>query len=289
MHFFNSTILLSHLVSANTEQSRFGILTTLDPKRMPSFTDDTAIPWHSGELEIQRKLKVPTQEYNPTSPGLPAPYGYRVAASPLLALGTLDDEGQPWTTIWGGTRGFARPIAEDVLGVRTGVDLGDPVLRTLWEGDVRKDAIVKPEDGQEGRVFAGLSIDLKTRDRVKLAGRFVAGAVTEVTEAGAGEVQLALGVEESLGNCPKYLNKRDIMAKSPEPGPVERGLPLSGRALEVVRGADLFFLSSTNGETMDTNHRGGSKGFVRVERNDQGAVDLIYPECEYHIPLNAAR
>lgn len=225
-------------------------------------------------------LKVPTQTYNPTSPGLPGPNGYRVAASPLLAVGTLDDNGWPWTTIWGGVRGFARPVAQDVLGVRTTVDLGDPVLRALWGEEIQKDAVVKPEDGEEGRLFSGLAIDLMSRDRMKLAGRFVAGAVTEVDGRGAGEVQMALGVEESLGNCPKYLNKREVIARAPEPGDVEKGLPLSQRALEVVRGADLFFLSSTNGETMDTNHRGGSRGFVRVGRNDDGVVELVYPECK---------
>lgn len=67
---------------------------------MPARTID----WHEGELAVHKLLKVPTRP-NPTSAGLPASYGYRIAAAPLLALGTLDNEGRPWTTLWGGSAG----------------------------------------------------------------------------------------------------------------------------------------------------------------------------------------
>ncbi|KAF3359737.1 hypothetical protein VdG1_01935 [Verticillium dahliae VDG1] len=103
-------------------------------------------------------------------------------------------------------------------------------------------------------------------------GRLVAGAVAQ------GEVQMAVRVEGSLGNCPKYLNGRALVARTPEVEGVEDGFPLSARARRVVDQADLFFLSSGHGTGMDTNHRGGSKGFVRIGRNDEGAVELIYPE-----------
>ncbi|GJC91036.1 hypothetical protein ColLi_13874 [Colletotrichum liriopes] len=100
----------------------------------------------------------------------------------------------------------------------------------------------------------------------------VAGAVN------GGEVQIAVKVEESLGNCPKYLNKKDVTARdSIEKGRVEKGLPLGEGALEVVRRADMVFLTSGYEGSMDTNHRGGSRGFVRVARNDAGGVDIIYP------------
>ncbi|KAH6696810.1 hypothetical protein F5X68DRAFT_126266 [Plectosphaerella plurivora] len=246
---------------------------------MPSRIDlGTEVPWHQGELEMHRKLEVPTQLHNPTYPGLPPSYGSRVTESPILAVGTLDDQGQPWTTLWGGERGFARPIAQGVVGVRTGVDLGDPVLAALFDNKIEKDVVARPEDPELGRVFAALSIDLESRDRVKLAGRFVAGAVTETFEEGGGEVQMALAVTESLGNCPKYLNKRPVEPRTPKPGTVETGLPLSLAALEVVEQADMFFLSTTNGNTMDTNHRGGSRGFMRVLHHEDGTVDLVYPE-----------
>ncbi|KAK3682590.1 hypothetical protein B0T22DRAFT_471515 [Podospora appendiculata] len=136
-------------------------------------------------------------------------------------------------------------------------------------------------------MMSGLSIDLSTRDRVKIAGRMLVGALAERGE-GVGEVQIAMRVEESLGNCPKYLNKKDVKVHVPSPRTVgggvsgeggEGGGVLLGReAVGVVEKADMFFLSSTDGNTMDTNHRGGPKGFVRVVRNEDGAVVLAYPE-----------
>ncbi|EEY21906.1 oxidoreductase FAD/NAD(P)-binding [Verticillium alfalfae VaMs.102] len=230
----------------------------------------TAAPvWHPGELAVHRLLSVPTPHANPTSAGLPRPYAARIAAAPLLALGTLDAEGRPWTTLWGGAAGVAGAMGPGLLGVRARVDAAhDPVLRALWGGPVVDEQVVRSGD----KVVSGLGIDLQTRDRVKLMGRLVAGAVAQ------GEVQMAVRVEGSLGNCPKYLNGRALVARTPEVEGVEDGFPLSARARRVVDQADLFFLSSGHGTGMDTNHRGGSKGFVRIGRNDEGAVELIYPE-----------
>lgn len=264
----NYTLLLASLFASKL----------LTPDDFFSTTDGNmparTIEWHEGELAVHKLLKVPTHR-NPTAPGLPASYGHRIAAAPLLALGTLDQEGRPWTTVWGGEAGaVARPVAEVVLGIRSLVDVDDdPVFNALWEGRGREE-VVRHEGGKK---VAGLAIDLKTRDRVKIAGRMVAGAATE-----GGEVQVAVEVEESLGNCPKYLNTKDVR---PRPalakGGVERGLPLSEDAVRVVDKADMVFVSSTGMEGMDTNHRGGGVGFVRVVRNDEGGVEVIYPECEY--------
>ncbi|KAG5663357.1 hypothetical protein KAF25_001293 [Fusarium avenaceum] len=240
---------------------------------MPSATSE----WHEGELAMQQQLKVPKRG-NPTFPGLAAHYGMRVMQSSLVALGTLDNEGRPWTTVWGGERAFARPVAEGVLAFNSSVDTRhDPVFRALWDGideeGVRQGAINRPHGG-EGKGMSGLSIDLETRDRVKLVGTFVAGATVDEGKA----VQMAMGVTESLGNCPKYLNKKDIIPNTMTPELVSDKLPLSQAALDLIAAADMFFLSSTNGVTMDTNHRGGSPGFIRVIKNEEDELELIYPE-----------
>ncbi|KAK1970745.1 oxidoreductase FAD-binding domain-containing protein [Colletotrichum sublineola] len=268
----NYTILLTTLLASHILPPDALFITT--PK-MPART----IEFHPGEVALHDLLRIPRRS-NPTTAGLPPSYGARIAVSPLVALGTLDNQGRPWTTLWGGERGaVARPLAENVLGVRSRVDLtDDPVLSALWgaseEGEGVKEGAVQPgleTDG--GKLVAGLGLDLLTRDRVKFAGRMVAGAVD------GGEVQMAVRVEESLGNCPKYLNKKDVTARgSIEKGRVERGLPLGEGALGVVRRADMFFMTSAYDGTMDTNHRGGSRGFVRIVSNDEGGVEIIYPE-----------
>ncbi|KAK3939075.1 hypothetical protein QBC46DRAFT_153980 [Diplogelasinospora grovesii] len=241
--------------------------------------------WHPGEIAVHSLLKVPTSRHeNPTSAGLPPSYAHRVAVSPLVALGTIDEEGRPWTSIWGGERGFARPISKNILGLQSIVDQeNDPVITALLGGKVPGE-VVDAEVG-EGKLMSGLSIDLETRDRVKLAGRMAVGVVNSLppskngsTTSPVGQAQVAMHVEESLGNCPKYLNKKDIRPHIPSPrlAPSSPTLPADAQAL--IDKADMFFLSSTNGRTMDTNHRGGPPGFVRVVSNTEDSVVLVYPE-----------
>lgn len=54
---------------------------------------------------------------------------------------------------------------------------------------------------------------------------------------------------------------------------------LSQEALDLLKRADLFFISSSNSEyDMDTNHRGGPPGFVRVMSNDDSGAEIVWPE-----------
>ncbi|KAL7622288.1 hypothetical protein AAE478_007792 [Parahypoxylon ruwenzoriense] len=253
---------------------------------MAQLTTVKSSQFHPGEQAIQRLLRVPPRD-NPTHFGLPLALGYRVARSPIVAFGALDRRGRPWATIWGGEAGFCRPIAQGVLGVRATADVRhDPVLREFIgkdgeEGEIAEDNVVVRPEG--GKLMAGLSIDLETRDRVKIAGRMVVGTVTR-TEPGVGDLQLAVQVEESLGNCPKYLNKKHITPRIPSPHIVSEGagVPLPQAAVDLIGKADMFFIASKHGaNSMDTNHRGGPPGFVRIFRNEsaeKGGVILVYPE-----------
>ncbi|KAL2692141.1 hypothetical protein Neosp_002547 [[Neocosmospora] mangrovei] len=250
---------------------------------MPSAVSD----FHPGERAMHQLLKVPRMG-NPTIPGLPTRYGMRVMQSSLVALGTLDKDGKPWTTIWGGERGFARPVAENVLAFNSAVDTkNDPVFKAFWDGidedGIQQGAINRPNDGQ-GKGMAGLAIDLETRDRVKLAGNMIAGATVD----GGKAVQMAMAVTESLGNCPKYLNKKDVVLNEIESQLVSETLQLPKEALNLIASADMLFLSSTNGETMDTNHRGGSPGFIRVIKNEVDELELIYPEYVLYLTGRAS-
>ncbi|KAK3384208.1 hypothetical protein B0T24DRAFT_607567 [Lasiosphaeria ovina] len=99
-------------------------------------------------------------------------------------------------------------------------------------------------------------------------------------------------VQEALGNCPKYINKKDVVPHLPAPqllwsSPSSSPPPppaLPAEALALIEKADMLFLSSTNGTTMDTNHRGGPAGFIRVVSNspttteDGSGIVIAYPE-----------
>ncbi|KAJ1568304.1 hypothetical protein HK405_002969 [Cladochytrium tenue] len=242
--------------------------------------------WHTGEASVQtRLLGSPLQFPNPTVQGLPPRYLGRLAAASLLALGAVDSNGHPWATVWahGGGGGFVRLVAPNVLDLHfEDVDrAADPVVQMLTQ-----------TAGSGPFLLAGLAIDLQSLDRVKIAGRLLAatlpGAIevpmdesgdSVVPRTDVGEVRMAMAVLESLGNCPKYVNKKLIRSHRPTPTVISSSLPLRPEAVQLIGRADAFFMSSTNNRSMDTNHRGGPPGFMRVvSNNEQKGVVLVYPE-----------
>src|SRR5207247_1851176 len=81
------------------------------------------------------------------------------------------------------------------------------------------------------------------------------------------------------GNCPKYMNRKHIVPAISDPKLVSDSPQLSPEALGLLERADAFFLSSSHeNSSMDTNIRGGPRGFVRVLSNDPSGSVLVYPE-----------
>lgn len=164
-----------------------------------AMTEASALGWHEGEDQMHKLLKVPEME-NPTALGL-TPFGERILRkAPLLALGTLDDEGRPWTTLLGGKAGFAQPLGQSIIGLRTMVDdTYDPVLRLLIPSHGES---AKLED-QRGKPVSALSIDLASRTRVKISGEMVAGAMEQNADnedgTAVGEAQIIIAVKHSMG------------------------------------------------------------------------------------------
>ncbi|KAL1887738.1 hypothetical protein Sste5346_010031 [Sporothrix stenoceras] len=159
-----------------------------------------SVQWHAGEIAMHRLLNGPHYaEPNPTSAGLSQAHASRVAASPLVAFGALDRKGRPWTTVLGGSPQFAQAVAPSVLGVRSVVDLDyDPVVDALFGSDTKScstkgDGELLRPGPEHGPVMAGLSINLMTRDRVKLAGRMLAGAASTRPDESAQGDQVARG------------------------------------------------------------------------------------------------
>jgi ferredoxin-NADP reductase/predicted pyridoxine 5'-phosphate oxidase superfamily flavin-nucleotide-binding protein len=242
-----------------------------------------AMGWSEGETEMHRLLRVPDQD-NPTSAMLTPQASFMLQRAPLLAIGTLDNESRPWTALWGGAPGFSEPLGGGFVGTRTLVDgKYDPVVQALVGGT--KGEMMQPKDG--GKMLSGLAIDLVTRKRVKIAGKMAAGTVVQVNIEDnenilsqvdgletQHQVQLVTKIEQSLGNCPKYLNQYKLTPAlvTPELIAEDTGLSTEGRAL--IDKADMFFLSTSSPTDMDTNHRGGPPGFVRVI----SPTCIIYPE-----------
>ncbi|KAH8705026.1 putative oxidoreductase [Talaromyces proteolyticus] len=247
---------------------------------MSVIMEDT-LPFNEGEMAMHQKLNVPPRE-NPTTPFL-TPYGaYMLSTAPLLSMGALDTEGRPWSTVWGGEAGFAGLLGKNVVGMRALVDRAyDPVVQALL-GETADGTVIKAD-----KMLSGVSIDLENRTRVKLHGRMVLGTLTDAEDneapsdvAGSrGKMQLVVKIDESLGNCPKYLNKKHIIPAVPEPRLISDSPQLPPQAIELLSRADCMFISSShNNIDMDTNYRGGPSGFVRVISNTSDGAVLVYPE-----------
>ena len=240
--------------------------------------------FHKGELAMRELMGVyRATTGNPTQAGLPPHLAHRAATCPLMAVGVLDAEKRPWVTLWGNGRAgeVCAVVAEGVLGIRGTVDAAnDPVIAALFSG--RTGQVVRPDDlVGGGSVMACLAVDLATRDRVKLGGWYVGGVcnLNDGEEGKVGEVQMAMKVRESLGNCPKYINRKAMRGVVPEPVLVEMtDGRLGEEATRLLGRADMIFLSSWDGAAgMDVNHRGGRKGFVRVRSAEAGVI--VWPEC----------
>ncbi|KAI9926841.1 hypothetical protein ASPWEDRAFT_121344 [Aspergillus wentii DTO 134E9] len=243
---------------------------------MPSIV--AGVPWHEGEQKIQKLLRVPPQD-NPTVPYFSPGAKFLLGRSPLLALGTVDKEGRPWSTIWGGKEGFAGPTTESTIGIRTPVDIKyDPVAGSLLPVSVQDETTEDIE-----KMVSGLAIDFETRKRVKLWGKKIAGSRSPAgqdldTDGGADSAQLTIKIDASLGNCPKYLNKKHIVPAVPDPKLISSSPQLSPGAIDLLSHADCLFISSYGTVDMDTNIRGGPPGFIRVASNEPSGAVVVYPE-----------
>lgn len=165
------------------------------------------LPFHPGEISLHYKLHIsqnPDFE-NPTIPHLSPLLSRQLRISPLIALGTLDCQGWPVTTLLGRSGGSERkeggegekeeeeePLAQPlgrngVMGIKSQVEgLWDPVVEVLVGGEGDGDGgsgsgsekvVVRREEEGKGRMISGLTIDLERRKRVKFFGRMVVGAL----------------------------------------------------------------------------------------------------------------
>jgi hypothetical protein len=121
---------------------------------------------------------------------------------------------------------------------------------------------MSPDDPARPRALAGrdigiLAIEFESRRRLRINGTIEADSS-----------DLVVLVRESVGNCPKYIQRRqpqDVSSTESFAGPVTRGRILDDAARELVTRADTAFVGSLHPvRGLDTSHRGGSPGFIDV-------------------------
>ncbi|KAF7357898.1 putative PNPOx domain-containing protein [Mycena venus] len=238
--------------------------------------------WHRGENAIHHKLNTfddyaVSRLYMHISGDLPGEHAqFHSTRLSFLPVTTLDDTGRPWGSILAGKDGepgFIHTPRYSTLRVDA----------KLWEGDPLVQNSKLYERADQTMLVAGIGIELGTRRRNKFAG-----FVSQLNQAEGG-MKLDFQVNEAIGNCPKYINIRDLV---PHPNTVPKiayqkahlspNDRLPDEAIALITASDTVFLGTTYKafaqdslqfpSHLGMNHRGGRPGFMRVVPSDGRTV-----------------
>ncbi|WP_291730499.1 pyridoxamine 5'-phosphate oxidase family protein [Leisingera sp. F5] len=220
---------------------------------MTPFDTDSPSPFHEGEQEMQRRAgKRDTMEAfarRVIRPCMPDQHREFYAQLPFLAAGAVDHQGWPWASLLSGPPGFAATPDAQHLHVSLSGGAQDPVRAAI----------------RKGAPLGLLGIELHSRRRNRVNGRVIAAARNGFT----------LRVDQSFGNCPQYIQLRDLApAEAQNPAKPQRFDRFDGTHTALISDADMFFVAShvpaaerPEREGVDVSHRGGRPGFVRIDGN----------------------
>lgn len=240
---------------------------------VPNFNDDS--PFHAGEKIIQSRAgKREAMEVfgrRAIRSFMPDQHREFYQQLPFLVVGSVDDNGAPWASFLSGTPGFTQSPTPTSLVLNGYPVDGDPVVDSL--------SVV-------GRPLGILGIEIPTRRRNRVNAR-----VSSIEEG------VELTVDQSFGNCPQYIQTRDITfirdtAQSSDTQSVIEFNRLDGDARAAIEQSDTFFVSSyinsdqrPDIEGVDVSHRGGMPGFVNVKVKGE-ADTLTIPDYSGNFHFN---
>jgi predicted pyridoxine 5'-phosphate oxidase superfamily flavin-nucleotide-binding protein len=155
----------------------------------------------------------------------------------------------------------------NLLAIKAWLDPGDPLHSCI----------------RDGAPVGGLGIELSTRRRNRVNGRI------EDCVIGKG---FSIRLQQSFGNCPKYIQARNERPRHSSRRPPEyRTAPhLGDSEVNFVAEADTFFIASRSAQLdqeessqgLDVSHRGGRPGFVRVISPNE----LCFPDYSGNLLFN---
>lgn len=174
------------------------------------------------------------------------------AQLPFVMVGSMDAQGQPWASILANPPGFiSSPDARHLL-IRARPAVADPLHGAL----------------ATGAPIALLGLEQHTRRRNRMNG-----IVERIDDDG-----LLVGVQQSFGNCPKYIQARQVEYWDIEStGTVHSTTALNELTRQIIARADTLFIATahpgfhhgtTRSHGVDVSHRGGRPGFVRADSDD---------------------
>jgi predicted pyridoxine 5'-phosphate oxidase superfamily flavin-nucleotide-binding protein len=220
-------------------------------------------PFHAGERFAQdragKRAQMESAGRRVVRAEMPEQHRAFFAQLPFMLMGAVDREGTPWATVLTGSPGFAHAPDPHRLRVDAQLAVDDPLAGVL----------------EVGADIGLLGIELPTRRRNRMNGTIAALDADGMT----------VGVRQSFGNCPRYIQLRElepVPSEAHTERPVWNGdrLDDAGRALLVA--ADTIFIATYYQDASqphrggaDVSHRGGKPGFVRV---DVDGRTLTFPD-----------
>jgi uncharacterized protein len=223
-----------------------------------------APPFHRGERAVQSRIGVRAKLAQVgdrlVRGAMPEEHRELLEKLPFLLLGALDEERRVWASVLSGAPGFVHTPDAGTVEVAARPAPDDPL----------RDAL------HVGAPIGLLGIELSTRRRDR-----VNGFVDAADERG-----LVVRVQQSFGNCPKYIHVREVVPMRREArASIRLGRHLSPAAAKLVRAADTFFIATASAapgspeaepsEGIDVSHRGGPPGFVAVDEASDRSVLTI--------------
>jgi len=223
-----------------------------DTRTPPDDDAASCSPWHEGELTLQKhagaveKMDVLGRKF--IRHCLLDQHRAFYPLLPFIVMGAVDGQGTPWATIRCGQPGFMEAPDPLTLNISVIRDPGDPAQNGMMRGEP----------------VGLLGIDLMTRRRNRLNGTLIRNA----------EQQFSVAVEQSFGNCPRYIQRRNFTFVRDPLEPFVAAAEVSDRldddSQQMIAQADTFFVASyadraDAGRQVDVSHRGGQPGFVRLE------------------------
>jgi len=224
--------------------------------KLPGWHKETS-PFHDGERRLQDRLGLAERQdkigQRIMRPFMPDQHRDFFAQLPFMIIASLDAKAWPWASILFGHAGFVDTPNDRQMHIKAKPLSGDPLARNI--------TAEKP--------VSLLGIELPTRRRNRMNG---------VMAASAKDGELFIDVVQSFGNCPKYIQTRN-MHFTREPSETVDIETITFHSLteelrSFITEADTFFVASHNPKDdirdtggMDVNHRGGKPGFIHIKDN----------------------
>jgi uncharacterized protein len=230
---------------------------------------DPDSPFHAGEQAVQQRVgvrdKIEQFGRRMFRDHMPDQHRELFAQLPMLLVGSVDPAGRPWASMLVGVPGFISTPNDSLLRVAALPAPVDPLHAQL----------------AVGAALGVLGIEPHTRRRNRVNGHV----------AHVGSDDFSLRVDQSFGNCPKYIQARmphwvaEPSALSRAQAVERQAQTLAPAARRLVQSADTFYIASSvarigadhPADGVDVSHRGGKPGFVHLG-DENGRSVLTIPD-----------